>query len=186
MDFQTYSLSRAYTLAELMTTLAIGSIILSIAIPGYQWLAARTAVTSAVNLFLTHLHQARSEAVTREQVVVLCPSNDGLACEADYRAWADGYIVFADLDRNRQRSEAEPVISYSQAESSRVSIYTSSKSRSVLAYLPTGRAWVSNTTVRFCVKGRSQSNRAVIISPTGRPRLSKTLANGGSIICAEK
>ncbi len=182
MDFQITDFP-GYTLLELVTTLAIVSILLTIAVPSFQWLTARTRISTSVNLFLSHLYQARSEAVKREQVVALCPSINGLLCVADYKQWAKGYIVFVDNDRNRRRNANEEVLRYFQGGDNNIRIYSSSRSRRVLAYLPTGRAWNSNTTLRFCVQNHDDSNRAVIIASTGRPRLSRTLPDGRSILC---
>ncbi len=182
MDFQITDFP-GYTLVELITTLAIVSILLAIAIPSFQWLSARARVSTSVNLFLSHLYQARSEAVKREQVIVLCPSIDGLRCVADYKQWASGYIVFVDNDRNRLRNAGEQVLRYFQGENNELKIHSSSSSRRILAYLPTGRAWNSNTTLRFCTQNHGNSNRAVIIASTGRPRLSRTMPDGGVILC---
>lgn len=181
MDFQITDFS-GYTLAELITTLAIVSLLLTIAIPSFQWLSARARISTSVNLFLSHLYQARSEAVKREQVVALCPSSNGQLCVANYRQWAGGYMVFVDVDRNRARSANEPVLSYFQGDGKYIKIHSSSGSREVLAYLPSGRAWSSNTTLRFCTQP-NDSNRAVIIASTGRPRLSRTMPDGSVILC---
>jgi len=183
MDFQITDFP-GYTLVELITILAIVSILLTIAIPGFQWLSARTRISTSVNLFLSHLYQARSEAVNREQVVVLCPSTDGRLCVADYRQWADGYIVFVDGDRNMLRDADEQVLRYFQGEGNNISIHTSSAARQTLAYLPTGRAWNSNTSIRFCTQNHDESNRTLIIASTGRPRLSRTLPDGSMVLCA--
>ncbi len=187
MDFQTTKKQTAYpagyTLVELVSTIAISSILLAIAVPSFQWLNARTRISTSINLFLSHIYQARSEAVKREQLVVLCPSSDGQSCNAGYMQWANGYMVFVDNDRNRVRNEKEQLLAYFQGTAGQIKIHSSSSSRSTLAYSPTGRALNSNTTLRFCIEDHDRTNRALIIASTGRPRLSKTMPDGSRILC---
>lgn len=84
---------QAFTLIELMITVAIAAIVLAIAIPSFnvQMLNSRSValgeeLASAINF-------ARSEAVKRGARVSVCPSNNGTGCGG---AWADGWIVFVD------------------------------------------------------------------------------------------
>lgn len=60
-----------FTLLELMTTLAVGAILLLIGVPGLQNLLADTAVqTEAVSLH-TALHHARSQAIDTVNMLLL-------------------------------------------------------------------------------------------------------------------
>ena len=172
------------TLVELIITLAVVSILIVSTIPGFQSFIESNRIRASVNVFVTHLQLARSEAVKRNRFVVLCPSSDGASCITDYTQWAKGYIVFVDDDRNKRRESNEKLIKYYQGEASRVAIFSSSNARRVVAYYPSGMAWGLNTTIRFCAKVADTNNRAVIISNTGRPRLSKVMPDGSSISCS--
>ena len=85
-----------FTLIELMVTLSVAVILITVGIPSYQDIVRNNRVTAISNEMLTALYFARSEAIKRGISVSVCRSNDDqTACAAD---WADGFIVFADND----------------------------------------------------------------------------------------
>ena len=175
--------TRGFTLLELLTTLVIGSILVAAAIPSYLSLHERSRMAASVNLFMSHLYQARSEAIKRKRYVTLCPSSNGTDCIADYTQWAQGYIVFIDSNKDKERDTGEQVLSYYEGEDDKLIIHSSSNYRKVVTYYPTGRAWGFNTTIRICSKIRDDYNRTVIIASTGRPRLSKVMPDGRKVVC---
>jgi type IV fimbrial biogenesis protein FimT len=100
---------KGVTLIELVVTMAVFSIVLSIAAYSFKDVLWRNQVNVATNEFVTALNFARSEAVTRGQVVTVCRSLD--ANQADIPAtpvpscdavgvagWETGYIVFVDAN----------------------------------------------------------------------------------------
>lgn len=171
------------TLIELLTTVATLGIILALAIPAFNAIQARNAMASAVNLFLAQLHMARSTAVTRERRITLCPAVSSDQCGADHRRWHGGYLIFEDLDRDHAKDEAEAVISFEEQAADGIRIVSSSRQRNKISFLPLGRAWFSNTTVRFCHQQDTSLNRAVIVSNNGRVRVVKRLTDGSAINC---
>lgn len=86
-----------FTLVELMITLIVMAIALSIAIPNLSGLGRETRMTSATNSIVTALNQARSEAVTRVDPVSVCASSDQATC-AGNDEWAVGWISWLDED----------------------------------------------------------------------------------------
>ena len=71
---------RGFTLVELMVTIAIGAILLSIAIGGYSALRRDSMVTSAGEQIVSTLHQARLRALSqrKSQSVVIDYSGEGI------------------------------------------------------------------------------------------------------------
>ena len=177
MDFGKHR-ARGVTLVELATVVAIVGITVSLAAPAFNRLMARNAMASSVNLFLAQLHLARSSAVTRERRITLCPATDPSSCNDDHRAWHGGYLIFQNDNRNRELDASEELISYEEPARSRITIVSSSKYRNRISYRAMGRAWFSNTTVRFCHPDYPELNRAIIVSNNGRARVVKKLGTG--------
>jgi type IV fimbrial biogenesis protein FimT len=90
--------SRGFTLVEVMMTLAIGAIVLTIGVPSFQTYISNTRKTTAINDLRVALSLARSTAITRRQRTTVCKSNDGLTCANDDDAsnWSQGWMVFSD------------------------------------------------------------------------------------------
>jgi type IV fimbrial biogenesis protein FimT len=84
-----------FTLIELMVTLAIVGIAVSVAMPNFRSLVVDTRLTSHANEMLGALKYTRSEAVKRNARVTMCKSSNGTACAAT-GTWQAGWIVFVD------------------------------------------------------------------------------------------
>ncbi len=85
-----------FTLVELVVTLAVVSILVSMAAPSFSTFVKNARMVSQTNDIVAALNTARSEAVTRGIPVSICPSDDGLDCTGV--AWDQGWIVFTDED----------------------------------------------------------------------------------------
>lgn len=174
---------KGLTQIELLMALAIAGISTALTLPSLQSMQAKNAMSSNVNLFLAQLYLARSSAVTRGKRVTLCPTTDGTKCNDDHEKWRDGYLVFEDTNSNRQRDSGEQIISYQKNTMKEIKIVSSSQHRNRISYLPLGRSWFSNTTVRFCYDKQPAYNRAIVISNTGKAQALKTLRNGNAVTC---
>ena len=57
----------------------------------------RVRASSSADTLITSINYARSEAITRNQRIVLCASDDGVNCLAPLN-WNDGWIVMIQAD----------------------------------------------------------------------------------------
>ncbi len=82
-----------FTLVELMVTLAVLVILISIAIPSFMNMIQNSRSAALANSIVIALNVARSEAVKRNALVNLCPSSDGATCMAAPLDWTVGWIA---------------------------------------------------------------------------------------------
>lgn len=97
---------QAYTLLELVLTMAIITILGTLSLPALY----PAEQNEAEQIFLQMaalLSDARATAVSRHSSVVICPGMAGSACGTD---WAEGVLAFIDDNQNRQLDPAESVI----------------------------------------------------------------------------
>lgn len=89
--------TRGFTLIELMVTLSVMAIVLSLALPSFASLLASNRISTQTNELIGALNLARSEAVRRAQPVTL------LASDANY---SQGWTVFPDANGNGAAASA--------------------------------------------------------------------------------
>ncbi len=174
-----------FTLIELMVTLGVAAILLSIAVPAMQMFTSNARQTGAINNFVSSLHLARNTAITTNARVTMCASADGASCGGS--AWQNGWILFRDPNNNGSVDADERVIG-SVGETKKLAI-ASSEFGSALTYRPSGRvlnAGVVSSTgeLTFCDHRGSDFGKVVILDLSGRPRVSKTSGDGSSPSCS--
>ena len=87
-----------FTLVELLITIVVVSILLAAGVPAFQSFIKNNRVTAQTNDLVSAIQLARSEALKRGANVVVCASKDQATCSEDKNTWADGWIVFSDLN----------------------------------------------------------------------------------------
>ncbi len=86
--------SGGFTLVELMVTILIVAVLAAIALPSFRNVIQRNRVAAASNDLLASLSYARNTAITRGQLVSMCPSADGSSCTSAGQAFEPGWIVY--------------------------------------------------------------------------------------------
>lgn len=89
---------KGLTLIEIMVTLAVLAIVLTVAIPSFSSLVIGNRLTAQANELLAGLSLARAEAIKQNRNMIFCHSADGLTCTAAPAAGWQGWLVRSNND----------------------------------------------------------------------------------------
>jgi type IV fimbrial biogenesis protein FimT len=186
---------------ELMLVITVAAVILGIGVPSFRDFMLNSRMTSAANDMLAAVHTARTEAIKRHQQVVMCfstsPEAAVPACAGD---GTGGWVVWVD-DRNPAVNEANDNNGIPDADEPvllrHLALPTSMRTRSkpdgnegYLAFNASGFSrQIAAVGERFngvvmCDKrgntasggvGDQSAARGVLVSATGRPRVTRSL-----------
>jgi len=150
---------RGFSLLELMITLSVAAILLVIAVPSFRDLMHRSQVSSANNELLASLAYARTEAINRGQLVLMCPSANGAAACAGGKTFDTGWIVYT-----YPAGAASANVAYAassillRATTVRTGVSIQSKSATVITFGQQGQLKPSSPALTFVTCYRSGSS----------------------------
>lgn len=104
---------RGFSFVELMITLVVGALLLSVAVPSFQGLMTGNRLTATTNTLVFSLQTARSEAIKRALPAAVCTSSNALSANATCSAgsgYVGGWIAYVDDNGNGSRDAAEDVV----------------------------------------------------------------------------
>lgn len=174
-----------FTLIELVITLAIVMVTLTIGVPSYQSVIENNRLALSTNSFIAALMLTRSEAIKRNTRVTLCKTIDRISCVADSTTdyeigYEKGWIIFAETDNTGSCSAGvidtdstchEPVIRVFEGFPENVTITATGTNaddfKDYVSYMPTGGVDKNGITGQFTIT-TGNKNKTVSISSTGR------------------
>ena len=175
--------SAGFTLLELLSTITIIVILFGVGIPFIKATVTSNRLATSINALAGTLAYTRSEAIRRNQHVVICKSKTGTSCSHD-GDWREGWLVYVDRNQNRALDAAEAILG-AQRLAKKIQVeYRAFGSNHYLVYRPSGTTR-TNGTFTFCDPDYPEAARALIITKTGRARLSKVSADGSRLNCGE-
>lgn len=102
-----------FSLLELMITLAVAAVVLSVGVPSFRAVVMDNRLVSQANQFVTSVNMARSAAVRFQRNATVCTSANfdaALPTCAPSTDWSNGWIVWVDKDRDLA-TDADEIIS---------------------------------------------------------------------------
>ncbi|MBS1212375.1 MAG: hypothetical protein H6R26_991 [Proteobacteria bacterium] len=167
-----------FTLIELMVTVSVVAIVLTLGIPGFRDLILNNRMTTYINEVVTDVNLARSEAVTRGIPVTLCKRNTASTNCDSSTAWLDGWIVFADADGDGTVDTGEQII---RTRSALSGLSHLNFPHNLITYDARGFSAGYNGTFTFCDSRGTGKAKGLVLSNTGRLR---SATSGDTLACS--
>jgi len=192
--------SNGFTLIELMVSFVVVAVLVMVAVPGFQTFIKNGRITTNSNDLLGELATARSEAIKRNNTVVICrsanPTAATPACAGGAAGtWETGWILFEDgaAAKNNTFSTGdagdvlirihEPLTGNLTLRSNGASLADSiAFTREGLTTLPVVAAGATPNHFKLCDSRGQEHARAIVLESTGRARIDR-LSTFAALTC---
>lgn len=157
-----------FTLIELMVTLAVAAVLLSLAVPSFTEFIRSNRSEVQVSSLINSLNYARSEAVRRSANVRVSPITAG-------SDWQGGWRVWTDANSNNSFDAGEDLQNYPAFAG------TATLSSGAATGVTFDRLGNANAAVDFsyCLAGHARLERQIGVNALGRVRVDRTACGGG-------
>ncbi len=162
-----------FTLVELMITLAIVAILLTIGVPSFQTFILDNRLVTQANRIATDINMARSAAIKYQRSGKICVSSNSTTAAPSCTGgtdWSQGWIVW--VDKNRDGSPDVPGEIVVAAEALSGTTTLTSTALSTISYDSRGFATITDT-LTLCDDRTGEVGRNIDIRGAGRINISK-------------
>ena len=135
---------KAFTVIELLITIAVMVIIVSFVVPNFSRVIAQGKLSGTRNEALSLMHFARLEAMRTRSNVIVCASENGQTCSGD--DWGR-IIVFVDEDNNGQVSSGESIKRVASLSHPTITLANHMQGIPSIYFLPNGNAEFANGSI---------------------------------------
>ncbi len=163
--------SRGHTLTELLVIFGIVAVIAGAAAPTFSKLLLDSRMNAAVTTAMHAANLARQFSATRSETIRLCGSDDEQACTGR-SDWSSGLLL---ADNGELFRRSLPLSGGNGAPSIR--------SNRAIVNFEGDSGFASPATLTVCDRRGASAARAVIISRSGRPRVSERDASDRPLAC---
>lgn len=151
-----------FTLAELMVVLAIGAILMAMAVPAARDFIQSAQMTNATNELVRAINLARTESAKRGVPVYLTAIATGDAANE----WGNGWRVWLDSDGDAVFQAGEKELHLADPLGSGITL-DSVNDRTQFKYFPSGRVDAGDT-FNLCDQRSGTTDREIVVNAAGR------------------
>jgi len=162
-----------FTVVELLVGLGIAAVLATLAAPGFTAYLRDCRQAATLNALLHAVHMARALAGTLGRPVRLCGSMDGTECSGS-KDWSPGLLASSSGSGSTNR-RFTPLGDDRSLQSVR-------SNRDLVEFSPLTR-FATPATITVCDDRGETAARAVILSRTGRARVSDRGPGGRMLVC---
>lgn len=156
------SAQRGFTLIEALITITILAVLAGMSAAGFSWLNQTTRIRSAAFDLVADLDFARSEAIKRNDNVVVTPIGD---------SWSNGWTVTFGGTTLRQRGALGAQVAFVTPEPGALTYNAAGRvafgNVNPFQICPPTRGNISGRTIRVDASGLSRSTKTFCAVPTG-------------------
>lgn len=171
---------KGLSLIELLVTLAVLAILLTLSLPGLGDRRGKIEGEKVMAELTAAISMARASAVDHNLMVTLCRSDDGLHCQG---SWKDGSIIFTDENEDRIVNGNDRLLYRTSAMQIGGTLrFRSFRNRQYLQMTPRGFTNYQNGNFTYCpADGDPRLARQIIVSLSGRTRMARDLDGDGIV-----
>jgi len=154
-----------FTLLELLVTLLIGAIFVSLAIPSFDRMVQGGRLSTAYNSLLGELAYTRSQAVKRSALVSICATSDGATCNTS--SWELGRLVFVDVNGNGDYEPGDTLLKVFEESQNAVTIRASALTDTGAVVFDSGGAITDTGNLFLCDERGATEAKGVMLTMIG-------------------
>ncbi|MEX0962629.1 MAG: GspH/FimT family protein [Pseudohongiellaceae bacterium] len=168
--------TRGFSLLELLISLGLLSVLLSISLADFMNLAQSVSADATLRKLANAIQAGKSSAITNRTSVTVCPSIDGFKCGG---GWHRGVIVFTDNNRNTKVDTEDLLIRHVSFPNANGSIrFRAFQNKQYLQLTSMGTTHSQNGNFTYCpFAGDVSLARQLIVNRSARMRFA--LDNNG-------
>ncbi len=171
------------TLVELMVTVAVMIILLSVGVPSFQGHMKDNRRINQINELVSAMNLARSEATKGSGMVALCPSTSGSTCSGG--TFDSGWIVFVNSDSDTPPAvdRGEVILrTHAGITGAGTSLRAFGGVTSGMNFLASGRPDAFGD-ITYCDERGAGHARSVVLNLVGVITASGTHGDGSALTC---
>lgn len=156
-----------FTLIELMITVAVFAVIVTLAAPAFRNIIVSNSVAFDRDEFFNLLQFARTEAIKNGTATTICKSANGSSCDNSL-GWNGGWLLFEDEDRDGSIDAGNDEILRAVAPLDGQVTVTQSNSDNVITFESRGLLLDGDGVFTFSHSLGNQYDKTVDLGVTGR------------------